>query len=207
MPYFDAVFSGGEVFENQYILELLCVIEKNWDKRFPLTFITNGRKLSSEPAIFEAVQELQWKYGKQMVVIQVTDDPRFYPEPLTEKQRYRLGKLGAIIDCVPGVGDKCLYPQGRALENFSDSYWNTIAPKCVNARLLAKKGIVLLEISSQHLCKRGSSVRQPFHLMVVLSGVNQHFVHQWHLFTIAKILLLKGCLIASARTVNMHGSG
>ena len=140
MPYSDADFSGGEVFENQYILELLCVIEKNWDKRFPLTFITNGRKLSSELSIFEAVQELQLKYGKQMVVIQVTDDPRFYPEPLTEKQRYRLGKLGAIIDCVPGVGDKCLYPQGRALENFSDSYWNTIAPKCVNARLLAKQG-------------------------------------------------------------------
>lgn len=86
----NLIFSGGEMFENPYILELLRIIEQNWNKRFPLSFITNGRKLSDTPDIFEAVQQLQGKYGKKMVIIQVTDDSRFYPESLTEKQRYRL---------------------------------------------------------------------------------------------------------------------
>lgn len=137
----NLVFSGGEMFENPHILELLPIIEQNWDKKFPLSFITNGRKLSDTPDIFETVQELQQKYGKKMVMIQVTDDPRFYPEQLTEKQRYRLKKLNAIIEGVPGSGNKCLYPQGRALENFNNSFWNTIAPKCSNVRLLPRQGV------------------------------------------------------------------
>ena len=74
-------------------------------------------------------------------MIQITDDPRFYPQPLSEKQKYRLQKLDAVIEGVPGNGNKCLYPQGRTLENFDDSWWNTIAPKCVNVRLLAKQGV------------------------------------------------------------------
>lgn len=137
----NLVFSGGEMFENEYILGLLSIIEDKWDKKFPITFITNGRKLSTDSEIFEAVQGMQGKYGKRMVLIQVTDDPRFYPQPLTEKQMYRLKKLDAIIEGVPGSGDKCLYPQGRALENFDGSWWNTIAPKCANVRLLTKQGI------------------------------------------------------------------
>ena len=137
----NLVFSGGEMFENPHILELLQIIEQNWDKKFPLSFITNGRKLSDTPDIFETVQELQKKYGKKMVMIQITDDSRFYPEPLDEKQWYRLKKLNAIIEGVPGSGNKCLYPQGRALENFNNSFWNTIAPKCSNVRLLPRQGI------------------------------------------------------------------
>jgi len=81
------------------------------------------------------------KYGKKKIMIQITDDPRFYPQPLSEKQKYRLQKLDAVIEGVPGNGNKCLYPQGRTLENFDDSWWNTIAPKCVNVRLLAKQGV------------------------------------------------------------------
>ena len=134
----NLIFSGGEMFENTHILELLKIIEKEWDKRFPLSFITNGRKLADTPDIFEAVQDMQKKYGKKKIMIQVTDDPRFYPQPLSEKQKYRLKKLDAVIEGVPGNGNKCLYPQGRTLENFDDSWWNTIAPKCVNVRLLAK---------------------------------------------------------------------
>lgn len=137
----NLIFSGGEMFENPHILELLKIIEKEWDKRFPLSFITNGRKLADTPDIFEAVQDMQKKYGKKKIMIQVTDDPRFYPQPLSEKQKYRLQKLDAVIEGVPGNGNKCLYPQGRTLENFDDSWWNTIAPKCVNVRLLAKQGV------------------------------------------------------------------
>lgn len=101
------------MFENPHILELLKIIEKEWDKRFPLSFITNGRKLADTPDIFEAVQDMQKKYGKKKIMIQVTDDPRFYPQPLSEKQKYRLKKLDAVIEGVPGNGNKCLYPQGR----------------------------------------------------------------------------------------------
>ena len=54
----NLIFSGGEMFENPHILELLKIIEKEWDKRFPLSFITNGRKLADTPDIFEAVQDL-----------------------------------------------------------------------------------------------------------------------------------------------------
>ncbi len=100
------------MFENPHILELLKIIEKEWDKRFPLSFITNGRKLADTPDIFEAVQDMQKKYGKKKIMIQVTDDPRFYPQPLSEKQKYRLQKLNAVIEGVPGNGNKCLYPQG-----------------------------------------------------------------------------------------------
>ena len=46
---------------NPHILELLKIIEKEWDKRFPLSFITNGRKLADTPDIFEAVQDMQKK--------------------------------------------------------------------------------------------------------------------------------------------------
>ena len=53
----NLIFSGGEMFENPHILELLKIIEKEWDKRFPLSFITNGRKLADTPDIFEEIIE------------------------------------------------------------------------------------------------------------------------------------------------------
>lgn len=99
----------------------LSAQEFEWDKRFPLSFITNRRKLADTPDILEVVQNIQKKYGKKKIMIQITDDPRFYPQPLSEKQKYRLRKLDAVIEGVPGNGNKCLYPQGRALENFDDS--------------------------------------------------------------------------------------
>ena len=136
----NLVFSGGEIFENEYIIQLLDIIAQKWDKRFPLTFITNGRRLSSSMPLYYKIQALQKEFGKQMVMIQVTDDSRFYPQPLTNEQKERLRALNAIIDSVPGNGNKCLYPQGRALSNYNDTYWNTIAPKCANVRLLVKQG-------------------------------------------------------------------
>ena len=42
----------------------LSAQEFEWDKRFPLSFITNGRKLADTPDILEAVQNIQKKYGK-----------------------------------------------------------------------------------------------------------------------------------------------
>lgn len=37
----------------------LSAQEFEWDKRFPLSFITNGRKLADTPDILEAVQNIQ----------------------------------------------------------------------------------------------------------------------------------------------------
>lgn len=141
------IFSGGEMFEHPQILELLKILETKWNKvnhQFPLTFTTNGRELVRNKEIYKAVSSLQKKYGKKYVLIQVTDDERYYPESLTDKEVYWLKKLNAIVEGVPATSDdkdKCLYPQGRALENFSEKNWNTKAPKCVNCKLLVKQGI------------------------------------------------------------------
>lgn len=135
--------SGGEVFEHPRILEILTMIEnfvKEYPDALPITIATNGRILSSNMEIYNRVMEFREKIGPKTVFIQVTDDPRFYPNKLTEKQKYRLRKMGVILDIVPsapGYSNKCLYPQGRALNNFDDSWWNTKAPKCANVRLLS----------------------------------------------------------------------
>lgn len=151
----NLVFSGGEMFENMYIMQSLEIIEQKWDRKFPLTFITNGRRLSTHVPLYEKVQDMQRKYGKKMIMIQVTDDPRFYPVRLTEKQKYRLGKLGAFVDTVPGTENKCLYPQGRALLYYDNSWWNTIAPKCANVRLLTRQGIRTIHDIVMTLLKAG----------------------------------------------------
>lgn len=140
------VFSGGEIFEHPDILEILKIIEENIDSKVytgPVTFITNGRELARNMEIYEAVTEFQRKRKKSLTLIQVTDDPKFYPDPLTKKDIYRLNKLDAIIEGVPGNKndpDQCLYPHGRALENFPDAKWNTVGPKCGNCILIANQG-------------------------------------------------------------------
>lgn len=73
-----------------------------------------------------------------------TNDPRFYPDPLSKQEKYWLNKLGAIIEAVPGNPQnpqKCLYPQGRALQNFPNADWNVIGPKCANCRLLTLQNV------------------------------------------------------------------
>lgn len=138
-------FSGGEMFEHPQILDVLKLIEFYWSTspdKYPLTFITNGRELVRNRDIYNAVSDLQGRYSKKLVLIQVTDDPRYYPDLLTSKEKYWLSKLGAIIEPVPSNPndkDRCLYPQGRALINHPDSKWNTIGPKCANCILITKQ--------------------------------------------------------------------
>ena len=132
------------MFENPNILEMLKIIEERWNKNIIIIFITNGRKLSQDMEIYDAVSNLVRKCGKRNVRIQVTDDKRFYPTCLNEKELYRLKKLGAVVDTVPGDPnnkDRCLYPQGRALVNFPDAEWFTYAPKCANTKLMVMQGI------------------------------------------------------------------
>lgn len=140
-------FSGGEMFENPDILQMLEVIEDKWNEHknnvHQIIFITNGRKLVRDPEIYNAVFNMYKRHRKQ-ILIQVTDDPRFYPDKLTDKEKYWLRKMDVIVEEVPGDNldkNKCLYPQGRALDNYDESNWNTVGPKCANARLLVKQRI------------------------------------------------------------------
>lgn len=139
-------FSGGEIFEHPNILEMLDILEKEWKSVVPvrpLTFITNGRELVRNRKIYERVLALKEHSPKKAILIQVTDDPRYYPNQLTEKECYWLKKLGAIIDAVPqhcSDKNRCLYPQGRALENFTEENWLALGPKCANCCLIAKQG-------------------------------------------------------------------
>lgn len=159
------IFSGGEMFEHPDILEMLKIIEDKIDSKVftgPITFITNGRELARNTDIYEAVYNFQRKRKTALTTIQVTEDPRFYPDPLTKKDIYRLTKLNTIIEPVPSRDkdhpDKCLYPQGRALENFSEENWNVVGPKCANCVLVAKQNaktftqLVYTMLSIQKFC-------------------------------------------------------
>lgn len=138
-------FSGGEIFEHPDIIKILDRIGEFYEQRerkglssFPTTLITNGKALASNTDYQEAVKALQKRLGKNKMILQVTNDPRFYPVGLNQKEKYCLRKLGAEIDTVPNNptdNTKCLYPQGRALENFPKNNWNTVGPKCGNLRL------------------------------------------------------------------------
>ena len=106
-------FSGGEMFEHPDILKMLSLIESYWKTlpiKYPITFATNGRELVRNKKIYHAVSEFLKHCGKRYVMIQVTDDPRFYPDPLTDNEKYWLF---------------ILYKKGRILMNHNRNahYW------------------------------------------------------------------------------------
>lgn len=128
------ILTGGEIFEHSEVKKIISMAAENFEY---VALLTNGKILSQNEELFSFVQEIQRKRSKKHVKIQVTNDHRFYPQILDSTQIYKLKKLGVSeIDRVFG-----LYPQGRALINHSDAKWLTVAPKCVNVRLLAKQGI------------------------------------------------------------------
>lgn len=137
-------FTGGEPFENPSIVEMLGIIGSCYvssKQNLPITFCTNGRQLARSKDAYDALAGLQKLIGKRNVLIQVTDDPNFYHDKLSDKEKYWLLKLGASIEPVPsrsnsGLG---LYPQGRALENYGEKDWQTNGPKCANCVLVAKQ--------------------------------------------------------------------
>lgn len=157
--------TGGEMFENPNIREMLelmadyCISHK-----IPLSMATNGRILGSDIDLLNFVTKIRDKVGRKSFFLQVTDDEKFYPTKLDSKSRYRLEKLGALIEGVPhepGNPKKCLYPQGRALENFNEDWWqHPMTPSCSNARIFVKQNpnITLKEYTdilgiSGHTCK------------------------------------------------------
>ena len=145
-------FSGGEIFDHKQVDDVLMCIESETkcgaNAPKVVVFGTNGRILARDREKYNTFKKFI-KKSSVPVVIQVTDDSRYYPEPLTDKDKYWLKRLGAMIDTVPGNehdARSCLYPQGRALENFPDHNWYTVGPKCSNCRLLAKQGLTFTQL-------------------------------------------------------------
>ena len=152
-------FSGGEFFEHPDVLEMIDILsEEMKTMKWPITISTNGRELVRNKEIYDKVNNLIKKHGKRRVMLQITDDDRFYPDSLTNKEKYWLGKIVTIMEPVPGAPgnkDKCLYPQGRAIENFPDSDWYTNGPKCINVRLMVAQGITSINGIVMHLFAAG----------------------------------------------------
>lgn len=141
--------SGGEVFEHSQIIECLDTIFDKFGtkKNIGFSISSNGRVLSETPEYLDYIKSVRSKY-RNKILVQITDDDRFYPTSLTQKQKYYLEKAGCEITTVPGDKsdrNRCLYPQGRALLNFDENYWHTNAPKCVNCRLISNQGIYTMK--------------------------------------------------------------
>lgn len=146
MPFILGI-SGGEIFEHSQILDCLDILFETFGKKINVGFMlsSNGRILADTPEYLEYLKNAKNKYGKQKIMLQITDDERFYPTKLTQKQRYNLEKIGGFIQTVPTTQqnrNKCLYPQGRALHNFDESYWNVVSTKCANCRLMTMQGVL-----------------------------------------------------------------
>lgn len=91
--------SGGEIFEHPDIVRILdrlgnFILQRD-RKGVPFlsfSLSTNGRVLARTPEYQEAYVRLQDRIGKKRIFMQVTDDARFYPVPLTEKEKISLEK-------------------------------------------------------------------------------------------------------------------
>lgn len=116
------MITGGEPLEHPEILQILKTINQEFPGLIVLT--TNGYHMTDPIAKFLR--------KKTRFIVQVTNDKRYY-RPYTKEEAKRLKPYKT--ESVQG-----LYPQGRALVNFPDSEWTTIAPKCINSRLLVKQG-------------------------------------------------------------------
>ena len=131
------ILTGGEIFEHPQITTIIGKALANFKT---VALLTNGFNLSADENLYKFMQNV-YKAHSEQIKIQVTNDPRYYPQKLSEHQKTLLRKIGVKkIDEVIG-----LYPQGRAFLNFSSADWLTIAPKCVNVRLLPKQGYTTLE--------------------------------------------------------------
>ena len=140
----NIVYSGGEMFENPNILKMLDLIADDCIARnIPMSLTTNGKYLANSIEAREKLNKIKTRMkNKNQLVIQVTDDDRFYPSKLSQKEIYNLKKLGAVVEPVPSPNihnlKACLYPQGRALD-FDESWYYTKAPKCTNCRIFVKQ--------------------------------------------------------------------
>lgn len=145
IPGFTIVLSGGEIFEHPDVINYINTIHETMSSHNNmigcfLILTTNGKVLANTPEYLDAIKKLKSKNVN--IIIQVTNDERYYPYKLSRKEIFNLEKIDAVIEGVPSPDisnrNRCLYPQGRALENFTEKDFYTIAPKCVNCRNFAK---------------------------------------------------------------------
>ena len=153
-PVNQIMITGGEIFEHPQIKNFIDLAVEAFTQ---VTLITNGDILSSNDDFYSYVAKVKRHLKRDTLMIQVTNDPKYYPKILTQKQIYRLKKLGAFIDTVPVINGQSLYPQGRALINHKDTDWCTIAPKCANLRMLVKQGFKDFRIILTLLLNKGKA--------------------------------------------------
>lgn len=128
------LFSGGEPFENPQFKEVFELFHEFLAGK-PITIATNGVALLDNPDTLEWLLDFRERRGgKHYVLVQVTNDRRYYPRVFVSSEILKLQRLGFIVDKVP----QGLYYQGRAVENFPDFPYKkyTKAPKCANPKLL-----------------------------------------------------------------------
>lgn len=126
-----------------------------------------SKYVSSKRCYLDLIFELSKRWYQEKQKKYKEENGKFHQwlegeDPLTDNEKYWLSKLGVIIDTVPSDQNNkshCLYPQGRALKNYSDEYWNTIAPKCINCILITKqkpeatlKDLVNILLSNGKVC-------------------------------------------------------
>lgn len=142
------VISGGEPFEHPECIKMMSYIIQH-SNAVAFMIATNGRLLARTKEYQDFVNSLG-----QNVIVQVTDDPRYYPDPLAtaDKAALKTIKIRLLID---GVNN--LVPLGRALENYPDFDYTktTKAPKCTNARLMLAQGLTDLAEMTKAMTAHG----------------------------------------------------
>lgn len=142
------MISGGEPFEHPECIKMMSYIIQN-SNAAAFVFATNGRALARTKKYQDFVNSLDSK-----VIIQVTDDPRYYPDPLTatDKAALKALKIKTLFDEVEN-----LVPLGRALENYPDFDYRktTKVPKCTNTRLMLAQGITDLTKMTEAMTAHG----------------------------------------------------
>jgi hypothetical protein len=138
------VISGGEMFENPHIEEILDALWATLradDYTAAVTLTTNGQELAHNDKLLNMLSNMSNQLPN--LFTQVTYDSRFYPKHLSyvQQQKLKSSVKNLVIGEVPHHGSsrkQCLYPQGRAV-NYPESWYFTKGPKCGNVRLLAKQ--------------------------------------------------------------------
>lgn len=132
------MITGGEPFEHPEIKSVLKTIG-DYTKRHPIVPViiaTNGYTLANNMSLLNWYRDFIKSHHS--IMTQVTNFPEWYPNNLTEKNKYHLSKIqrSMVID---DNKDVPLYPQGRAL-TLPNPKWNFgSGTKCTNMRLFANQ--------------------------------------------------------------------
>lgn len=124
------LFSGGEPTLHPQFLEFIDVAIKFRDgDRFPVVVTTNGTVFDDNPKLGKQLLKLAKPDGR--VLIQVTNDDRYYPRKLKFDPKILEGTRSSYTDRIAG-----LYPCDRVKEMGVEP--TAKAPACFNIRSLTR---------------------------------------------------------------------